>query len=178
MSNSYTDENGGTKEVSGTTKSRWHISADTRNTLALFVGAVTLLACVWGVCEYSISRLSDRFDRIDARFDEQDRKQDHTNARLDRLEAKVDRIETLLLDYLLRIDVPGEESTPKPAVRPAGRGEGPSQDLVAKPVAPWTGAARGVGSPSDGSRRSDSKGAVLQTGRGISFGERGVPREL
>ena len=171
MSNSYADENGGTKEVSASTTARWHISADTRNTLALFVGAVTLLACVWGVCESSISGLSDRidgrfdeqnerfdgrFDEQNERFDEQDRKLDHTNARIDRLEAKVDRIEMLLLDYLLRIDVPGEESTPKPAVRPAGRGEGPSQDLVAKPVAPRTGAARGVGSPSDGSRRSDS----------------------
>ena len=70
MSKSYTDGNGSMKEVSGTTKSRWHISADSRYTLALFVGAVTLLAAVWGACEYRISRLSDRFDRIDARFDQ------------------------------------------------------------------------------------------------------------
>ena len=146
MSNSYADENGGTKEVSASTMARWHISADTRNTLALFVGAVALLACVWGVCEYSISRLSDRFDRIDARFDridarfdEQDRKLDHANGGIDRLEAKVDRIETLLIDYLLRIAVPGEESSPKPAARPAGRGEAGSQILPAKPAVPQAG---------------------------------------
>ena len=183
MNNSYTSENGGRKDMSGTTKSRWHISADTRNTLVLFVGAVTLLACVWGVCEYSISRLSDRFDRqdarfdrIDARFDEQDRKLDHTNARMDRLEAKVDRIETLLIDYLLRIGMPSEESTPKPAARPAGRGEGASQDLPAKPVMPRTGAAHGVSSPSSVSPRIAPRGAALHPGPGISFGERTGPR--
>ena len=72
MNNNYTSENGGRKEVSGTTESRWHISTDVRNTLALFVGAVTLLAGVWGVCESSISRLADRFDQQDARFDQID----------------------------------------------------------------------------------------------------------
>ena len=190
MSNSYTDENGGTKEVPETTKSRWHISADTRNVLALFVGAVTLVAVVWGVCESSISRLSERFDqqdarfdqidarfdRQDARFDEQDRKLDHTNARMDRLEAKVDRIETLLIDYLLRIGMPSEESTPNPAARPAGRGEGASQDLPAKPVVPRMGAAHGVSSPSSVSPRIAPRGAALHPGPGIAFGERPGPR--
>ena len=194
MDKSYTDENGGMQEVSETTESRWHISADTRNTLALFVGAVTLLACVWGVCEYSISRLSDRFDRIDARFDridarfdeqdaridgrfdEQDRKLDHANGRIDRLEAKVDRIETLLIDYLLRIAVPGEGSSPKPAARPAGRGEGTSQDLPAKPVVPRTGAAHGASSRSSAAPRIAPRGAALHPGPGISFGERRGPR--
>ena len=178
MSNSYADENGGTKEVSASTKARWHISADTRNTPALFVGAVALLACIWGVCEYSTSRLADRFDRIDARFDEQDRRLDHTNARLDRLEAQVDRIETLLIDYLLRIAVPGEGSSPDSAAQPAGRGEGTSQDLPAKPVVPRTGAAHGGFSPSSVSPRTAPRGAALHPGPGISFGEHGVPREL
>ena len=190
MNNSYTSENGGRKDMSGTTKSRWHISADTRNTLVLFVGAVTLLGGVWGVCELSISGLSDRFDQQDARFDqidarfdrqderfdEQDRKLDHTNARMDRLEAKVDRIETLLLDYLLRIGMPSEESTPKPAARPAGRGEGASQDLPAKPVAPRMGAAHGVSSRSSVSPRIAPRGAALHPGPGIAFGERPGPR--
>ena len=120
--------------MSGTTKSRWHISTDVRNALVLFVGAVTLLAAVWGVCESSISRLSDRFDQIDARLDRQDRKLDRTDTRIDRLEGKVDRIETLLLDYLSRIDVPGEDSTPGPAAQPAGLDEGASQTLPARPV--------------------------------------------
>ena len=194
MKKSYTDENGGTQEVSETTESRWHISSDVRNVLALFVGAVTLVAVVWGVCESSISRLSERFDqqdarfdqidarfdeqneRFDGRFDEQDRKLDHANARIDRLEAKVDRIEMLLLDYLLRIDVPGEESTPKPAARPAGSGEGASQDLTAKPVAPRTGVAHGVSSPSSVSPRIVPQGAALHPGPGISFGARREPR--
>ena len=198
MDKSYTDENGGMQEVSETTESRWHISADTRNTLALFVGAVTLLACVWGVCEYSISRLSDRFDQIDARldeqddridrrfdeqndridgrFDEQDRKLDHANGRIDRLEAKVDRIETLLIDYLLRIAVPGEGSSPDSAAQPAGLGKGTSQDLPAKPVVPRTGAAHGGFSPSSVSPRTASRGAALHPGPGISFGERRGPR--
>ena len=137
----------------GVTKSRWHISTDVRNALALFVGAVTLLAAVWGVCEFSISGLSDRFDQIDARLDLQDAelariKSDtaegfrQTNDRIDRLEAKVDRIESLLLDYLLRIDVPSDESTPDPAAQPAGRGEGASQPLPAKPVVPQKGVRR------------------------------------
>ena len=145
MSKSYTDGNGDTKEVSGTVASRWHISADTKNTLVLFVGAVTLLACVWGICEYSISRLSDRFDQIDARFDQQDtelvrigERMDRTDIRIDRLEAKVDRIETLLLDYLLRIGAPSDESTPDAAAQPARLGEGGSQVLPAKPVVPRT----------------------------------------
>ena len=204
MNNSYTSENGGRKDMSGTTKSRWHISADTRNTLVLFVGAVTLLGGVWGVCELSISGLSNRFDQQDARFDqidarfdrqdarfdqidarfdrqderfdEQDRKLDHTNARMDRLEAKVDRIETLLIDYLLRIGMPSEESTPNPAARPAGRGEGASQDLPAKPVVPRMGAAHGVSSPSSVSPRIAPRGAVLHPGPGIAFGERPGPR--
>ena len=211
MKKSYTDENGGTQEVSETTESRWHISSDVRNVLVLFVGAVTLLAGVWGVCEHSISGLSDRFDRQDARFDqqdarfdqidarfdrqdarfdqidarfdrqderfdEQDRKLDHTNARMDRLEAKVDRIETLLIDYLLRIGMPSEESAPKPAARPAGRGEGASQDLPAKPVVPRMGAAHGVSSPSSVSPRIAPWGAALHPGPGIAFGERPGPR--
>ena len=48
MNNSYTGENGGRKEVSGKIESRWRISTDVRNALALFIGAVTLLAAVWG----------------------------------------------------------------------------------------------------------------------------------
>ena len=143
MNNSYTDGNGGTNEVSGTTKSRLHISTDVRNALALFVAAVTLLAAVWGVCESSISRLEDRFDQQDAELAwiksttvEGFRL---ANDRIDRLEAKVDRIETLLLDYLLRIDVPDDESTSDPAAKPAGRGEGASQPLPAKPVVPRKG---------------------------------------
>lgn len=164
MNNNYTTENGGRKEVSGTTESRWHISTDVRNALVLFVGAVTLLAAGWGVCESSISRLADRFDQQDARFDQVDARFDHQNERfdqqdrelariksttaegfrlandrIDRLEAKVDRIESLLLDYLLRIDVPGDESPPDPAAKPAGLGEGASQPLPAKPVGPQKG---------------------------------------
>ena len=157
MNNNYPSENGGRKEVSGTTKSRWHISTDVRNVLALFVGAVTLLAGVWGACESSISKLSDRFDQQDARFDRVDARFDLqdvelariksstaegfrlANDRIDRLEANVDRIESLLLDYLLRIDVPGDESTPDPAAKPAGLGEGASQPLPAKPVVPQKG---------------------------------------
>ena len=210
MSNSYTDENGGVQEVSETTESRWHISSDVRNVLVLFVGAVTLLAGVWGVCEHSISGLSDRFDRqdarfdrIDARFDQQDTelvrvggrldrlesttaegfrqatgRMDRTDIRMDRLDAKVDRIETLLIDYLLRIGMPSEESTPKPGARPAGRGEGASQDLPAKPVAPRMGAAHGVSSRSSVSPRIAPRGAAVHTGHVNSFGERRVPREF
>ena len=101
MNNSYTGENGGTKEVSGKTESRWRISTDVRNSLTLFIGAVTLLAVVWGVCESSVSRLSDRFDQqderfeqqarwfelIDERFDRQDRELEQIGRRLDRLES-------------------------------------------------------------------------------------------
>ena len=129
--------------MSGTTKSRWHISTDVRNALALFVGAVTLLAAVWGVCESSISRLADRFDQQDAELAwiksttvEGFRL---ANDRIDRLEAKVDRIESLLLDYLLRIDVPDAESTPDTAAQPVDRGEGASHPLPAKPVVPRKG---------------------------------------
>ena len=176
MKNCYADENGGTKEVSGTTKSRWHISTDVRNALVLFVGALTLLAAVWGVCESSISRLSDRFDQIDARLDRQDRKLDRTDTRIDRLEAKVGRIETLLLDYLLRIDVPRDDSTPDPAGQPAGLDEGASQILPAKPLLPRTGAANGVGSPTNGSRPIGSRGTATHPRRSNTFVERGVPR--
>ena len=101
MNNSYTGQNGGTKEVSGKTESRWRISTDVRNGLTLFIGAVTLLAVVWGVCESSVSRLSDRFDQqderfeqqarwfelIDERFDRQDRELEQIGRRLDRLES-------------------------------------------------------------------------------------------
>jgi len=101
MNNSYTGENGGTKEVSGKTESRWRISTDVRNSLTLFIGAVTLVAVVWGVCESSVSRLSDRFDQqderfeqqarwfelIDERFDRQDRELEQIGRRLDRLES-------------------------------------------------------------------------------------------
>ena len=127
MNNSYTGENGGRKEMPETTQSRWHISTDVRNALALFVAAVTLIAAVWGVCESTVSRLSERFDQQDAR--------------LDRLEAKVERIETLLIDYILGMAVKGDESTPEPAARPTGPGKGASQLLPAKPVVP----ERGVG---------------------------------
>ena len=187
MKKSYTDENGGTQEVSETTEPRWHISSDVRNVLLLFVGAVTLLAGVWGVCEHSISGLSDRFDRQDERFDRQDKELARiesttaegfrqANARIDRLEAKVDRIETLLIDYLLRIGMPGEESTPRPAAQPAGHGEGASQVLPAKPVVPRTGAAHGVSSPSSVSPRIAPRGAALHPGPGIASGERREPR--
>ena len=71
MNNSYTGQNGGTQEVSEKTESRWRISTDVRNALTLFIGAVTLLAVVWGVCESSVSRLSDRFDQQDERFEQQ-----------------------------------------------------------------------------------------------------------
>ena len=126
--------------MSGTTESRWHISPDVRNALALFVAAVTLLAAVWGVCEWTVSRLSERFDRIDARFDRQDARFDQQDARLDRLEAKVDRIETLLIDYILGIGVRGDESTPKPAAQPAGPGKGASQLLPAESAGQGKGA--------------------------------------
>ena len=210
MNNNYTSENGGRKEVSGTTESRWHISTDVRNTLALFVGAVTLLAGVWGVCESSISRLADRFDQqdarfdqIDARFDQQDRelarigghldrlesttaegfrqandRMDRTDRRIDRLEVKVDKIETLLIDYLLRSDVPVDEPAPDPAAQPAGPGEGASQHLPAKPVAPRTGTADGIDRPTHRSRPLGSRGTATHSGRVISFDERGVPRGL
>ena len=108
MNNSYTGQNGGTQEVSEKTESRWRISTDVRNALTLFIGAVTLVAVVWGVCESSVSRLSDRFDQqderfeliderfeqqarwfelIDERFDRQDRELEQIGTRLDRLES-------------------------------------------------------------------------------------------
>ena len=108
MNKSYTVQNGGMKEVSGKTESRWRISTDVRNSLTLFIGAVTLVAVVWGVCESSVSRLSDRFDQqderfvliderfeqqarwfelIDERFDRQDRELEQIGTRLDRLES-------------------------------------------------------------------------------------------
>ena len=118
--------------MSGSTVSRWHISPDVRNALALFVAALTLLAAVWGVCESTVAPLYARFDQIDARFDRQD-------ARQDRLEAKLDKIETLLIDYILGSGVQGNESTPEPAARPAGPGKGASQLLPAKPAGPGKG---------------------------------------
>ena len=146
MNNSYTSENGGRKDMSGTTQSRWHISTDVRNALALFVAAVTLLAAVWGVCESTVAPLYERFDRQDARFDRQDRELDQIGSRLDRqdarqdrLEAKLDKIETLLIDYILGSGVQGDESTPEPAARPAGPGKGASQTLPAKPAGPGKG---------------------------------------
>ena len=178
MNNSYTDENGGRKEVSGTAESRWHISPDVRNALALFVAALTLLAAVWGVCESTVARLYERFDQQDARFDQIDARFDQQNARfeqqnerfdqvdarfeqqdkelvriesamaegfrqatgrIDRLEAKVDRIEMILIDYILRIGVQGDESAPEPAAQPAGLGNSASQTLPAKPVVPERG---------------------------------------
>ena len=45
-----------------------------------FVGAVTLLAAVWGVCESSVSRLSERFDQ-------QDRELERIGRRLDWIES-------------------------------------------------------------------------------------------
>ena len=94
--------------MSGKIESRWRISTDVRNALALFIGAVTLLAAVWGVCESSFSRLSDRFDRhekrfeqqarwfelIDERFDRQDWELEQIGKRLDRQDARLDRIES------------------------------------------------------------------------------------
>ena len=84
--------------------------------MAQFVGAVTLLAAVWGVCESSVSRLSERFDQqarwfelIDGRFDriesttaegfrQANDRVDRADTRIDRLEAKVDKIEALLIE--------------------------------------------------------------------------------
>ena len=128
--------------MSGTTESHSHISADVRNALVLFVGAITLLAAVWGVCESIVSRLSERFDRQDERFDQIDARFDQRDARLDRLEAKVDRIEALLINYILGVGVQGDESTPEPAARPAGPGNGASQILPARPVLPERGVGR------------------------------------
>ena len=110
------------------TKSRWHISTDARNALALVVGALTLIATVWGVSESSISGLSDRIDRFD-----------RIDTRMGRLEAKGDKIEALLIDCLLRIDVPSDESTAGPAAQLAGLDEGARKLLPAKPVLPRTG---------------------------------------
>jgi len=91
MNNSYTGQNGGTKEVSGKTESRWRISTDVRNGLTLFIGAVTLLAVVWGVCESSVSRLSDRFDQQDERFEQQARWFELIDERFDRQDERFDR---------------------------------------------------------------------------------------
>ena len=92
MNNSYTGQNGGMKEVSGKTESRWRISTDVRNALTLFIGAVTLLAVVWGVCESSVSRLSDRFDQQDERFEQQARWFELIDGRFDLLETDLDQI--------------------------------------------------------------------------------------
>ena len=126
MNSSYTGENGGTKEVSGKTESRWRISTDVRNALAQFVGAVTLLAAVRGVCESSVSRLSERFDQQDRELERIGRRLDwiesttaegfrqandrvhRADTRIDRLEAKVDKIESLLIERRLRVPVEGD----------------------------------------------------------------------
>ena len=91
MNNSYTGENGGTKEVSGKTESRWRISTDVRNSLTLFIGAVTLVAVVWGVCESSVSRLSDRFDQQDERFEQQARWFELIDERFDRQDERFEQ---------------------------------------------------------------------------------------
>ena len=91
MNNSYTGQNGGTKEVSGKTESRWRISTDVRNGLTLFIGAVTLLAVVWGVCESSVSRLSDRFDQQDERFEQQARWFELIDERFDRQDERFEQ---------------------------------------------------------------------------------------
>ena len=92
MNNSYTGQNGGTKEVSGKTESRWRISTDVRNSLTLFIGAVTLVAVVWGVCEASVSRLSDRFDQQDERFEQQARWFELIDERFDRQDRELEQI--------------------------------------------------------------------------------------
>ena len=130
----------------------------------MFIGAVTLLAVAWGVCESSISKPSDRFDRQDERFDRQDReleqigrrldriesttaegfrqandRMDRTDSRIDRLEAKVDKIESLLIELWLRIEVKGDESAPEPATRRTGFGNGSSPLLPAQRSVSRTG---------------------------------------
>ena len=161
--------------MSRTMESRWHMRPGVRNALVLFVGAVTLLAAVWGVCESTVAPLHEQFDQVDARFDQQNARFDQVDARfdqqnarfdqvdaqfdqqdkelvriestmaegfrqttgrIDRLEAKVDRIEMILIDYILRIGVQGDESAPEPAAQPAGLGNSASQTLPAKPVVP------------------------------------------
>ena len=76
MNEEYDKENGGPMEVSEEKRSRWHISSDVRNLLAVFVAALALLGAVWGVCDYALSGLHARFDEIDVRFDRQDRRMD------------------------------------------------------------------------------------------------------
>ena len=126
--------------MSRTMESRWHMRLGVRNALVLFVGAMTLLAAVWGVCESTIAPLYERFDqqdkelvRIESAMAEGFRQ---ATGRIDRLEAKVDRIEMILIDYILRIGVQGDESAPEPAAQPAGLGNSASQTLPAKPVVP------------------------------------------
>lgn len=147
MNNEYDKESGGQREVSEAKRSRWHISADTRNVLAVFFGALVVLSALWGVCDYALSRLDARFDeidaefdKIDARFDRQDLRMDRiestmtegfrqthdrmdrTDARIDRLETKVDAIDTFLRHGRQQIPVEGDGATPVPVAKPAGSG--------------------------------------------------------
>ena len=54
--------------------------------------AVTLLAAVWGVCESSFSRLSDRFDQQEKRFEQQARWFELLDGRFDLLETDLGQI--------------------------------------------------------------------------------------
>ena len=74
-------------EVSEEKRSRWHISSDVRNLLAVFVAALALLGAVWGVCDYALSKLDARFDEIDAEFDKIDGRFDRQDSRMDGIES-------------------------------------------------------------------------------------------
>ena len=83
----YDKENGGPMEVSEEKRSRWHISSDVRNLLAVFVAALALLGAVWGVCDHALSKLDARFDEIDAEFDKIDGRFDRQDSRMDGIES-------------------------------------------------------------------------------------------
>lgn len=147
MNEEYDRENGGQREVSEAKRSRWHISADTRNLLAVFFGTLVLFSTVWGVCEYALARLDAKFDEIGVRFDRQERRMDRiesalaegfrqthgridrTDARIDRIESKVDAIDAFLRQGRQQVPVEGDGATPVPDAKPEGSRRGSSWPL-------------------------------------------------
>lgn len=91
MNEEYDKENGGPRDVSEAKRSRWHISADARNLLAVAVAMLALFSAVWGVCDYALSRMDARFDEIDAEFDE-------IKVRFDRQDRRMDRIDSAMTE--------------------------------------------------------------------------------
>ena len=142
MNKEYDSENGGGSEMSETKRSRWHISSDARNVLAVVAVVLAGLGAVWAVCQHTVSRLETEFHQQNARMDriestmaesarqsqaamaegfrQSHTRMDRTDVRIDRLEQKLDAIDAFLRQGRPPIGPQGGESTPAPVARPGG----------------------------------------------------------